>query len=157
MDTYFIIKFIHIISSVLILGTGLGSGFYLSFTNRSGSVESIATTSRLVVRADWWFTTPALIVLPVSGLWMIYMAGWPLRTPWVVASLVIYALAGACWLPVPWLQMKMARMAANANENRIELPPQYWQCARLWERLGYPPLGAMVVGYFLMVVKPAIP
>src|ERR1019366_10040559 len=108
MNTYLIAKLIHIICSVVMVGTGFGSAFFLSLTNRSGSVESIATISRLVVCAEWWFITPALIVQPISGLWMFHIAGWPLNTPWIVASVVLYLLAGILWLPVPWCQIKMA-------------------------------------------------
>ncbi|MDR3481976.1 MAG: DUF2269 domain-containing protein [Burkholderiaceae bacterium] len=157
MNAYVILKLIHILSSVLLVGTGFGSAFYLFFANRSASVEAIATTCRLVVRADYWFTTPAVIVQPITGLWMIHLAGWPLATPWILVTLALYGLTGACWLPVVWLQVRMARMATSANESGTALPPQYWRYARYWERLGYPAFIAMLAVYFLMVVKPALP
>jgi len=156
VNTYLLLKAIHIISSVLMVGTGFGSAFYLFFANRSGSVESIATISRLVVRADCWFTTPAVVIQPISGLWMAHLAGWPFDTPWLVASMALFALAGVCWLPVLWIQIKMRRMAVSASSNHAPLPPLYWQYARYWERLGYPAFTAMVVVYFLMVLKPAL-
>lgn len=67
MHTYLILKWLHIVSSVLMVGTGLGSAFYLFFANRSGSLEAQAVVSRLVVRADWWFTTPTVIIQPATG------------------------------------------------------------------------------------------
>lgn len=151
---YLIIKTIHIISSVFMVGTGFGTAFYLFFANRSGSVEAIAVVSRLVVRADWWFTTPAVIVQPLSGLYLLYLSGWPLDSLWIVASLCLYALAGACWLPVVWLQIRMGKMAIAAHENKTQLPALYWTYARRWELLGYPAFTAMAIVYFLMVVKP---
>ena len=75
MNTYLVLKTLHIISSVLLVGTGLGSAFYLFFANRSGSVAAQAVVGRLVVRADWWFTTPAVIVQPLTGIAMAHMAG----------------------------------------------------------------------------------
>jgi uncharacterized membrane protein len=74
---YLAIKVIHVISSVLLVGTGFGTAFYLFFANRSGSVEAIAVVSRLVVRADWWFTTPAVIIQPLTGAYMLHVAGFP--------------------------------------------------------------------------------
>lgn len=65
--------------------------------------------SRLVDRADWWTTTPAVIVQPLSGIAMAVLAVWSLITPWIALSLGLYALAGACWLPVVALQIRMAR------------------------------------------------
>lgn len=152
---YLTVKTIHILSSVLMVGTGFGTAFYLFFANRSGSVEAIAVVSRLVVRADWWFTTPAVIVQPLSGAYMIHLAGYPLDAPWIVASLGLYALAGICWLPVVWYQIAMGRMAIAAHERGDALPQRYWAYAKRWELLGYPAFTAMVAVYFLMVVKPA--
>ncbi len=80
MNTYLVLKWLHIVSSVLMVGTGLGSAFYMFFANRSGSVPAQAVVSRLVVRADWWFTTPTVILQPVTGFALAHMAGWrPLR------------------------------------------------------------------------------
>ncbi len=68
MNLYLLLKTLHIASSVLLVGTGLGSAFYMFFANRSGSVAAQAVVSRLVVRADWWFTTPCVVIQPVSGI-----------------------------------------------------------------------------------------
>jgi len=152
---YLTIKTIHILSSVLMVGTGFGTAFYLFFANRSGSVEAIAVVSRLVVRADWWFTTPAVIVQPLSGAWLIHLAGYPLDALWIKASLALYVLAGTCWLPVVWYQIRMGKLALAAHAANTELPAQYWRYARRWELLGYPAFIAMLAVYWLMVHKPA--
>jgi uncharacterized membrane protein len=156
MNTYLALKTPHILSSVLLVGTGFGTAFYLFFANRSGSLEAKAVVGRLVVRADLWFTTPAVIVQPLSGLALALLAGWPLGTPWIVLSLALYVIAGACWLPVVWLQLRMAREAAAALAAGRPLAPCYERDARLWEALGYPAFLAMVAVYVLMVNKPAL-
>ena len=156
MSTYLILKALHILSSVLMVGTGFGTAFYLFFTNRSNSIESIAVVSRLVVRADWWFTTPAVIFQPLSGWYLASQAGWALDTPWIAAALGLYALAGACWLPVVWIQLRLARWAAQAAQDGIALPERYWRWARTWEWLGYPAFVAMLLVYGLMVFKPPL-
>jgi uncharacterized membrane protein len=155
MNTYLVLKWIHVLSSVLLVGTGFGSAYFMFFANRSQSVEARALVARLVVRADTWFTTPAAIVQPATGLLLAYMVGWPLSTPWLAASLVLFVLAGACWLPVLWLQLRMAAMAEAAARSGAALPARYAQYARWWERLGYPAFGAMLVVFYLMVAKPA--
>lgn len=158
MNPYLALKSLHILSSVLLVGTGFGTAFYFFFANRTRSVPVIAAVSRLVVRADWWFTTPAAIFQPLSGLWLAHLAGWPWHTPWILASLCLYALAGVCWLPVVWLQLQLADMAATAAAaGATTLPARYWRYARRWEWLGYPAFAAMLAVYFLMVVKPALP
>ncbi|MDX9844076.1 MAG: DUF2269 domain-containing protein [Aquabacterium sp.] len=157
MNTYLIVKWLHILSSVLMVGTGFGSAFYMFFANRSGSVAAQAVVSRLVVRADWWFTTPAVIIQPLSGLWLVQQAGWSWTSPWLMLTLGLYALAGICWVPVVLLQLDMARMAQEAaTAGHTALPVAYWQKAAMWERLGYPAFLAMLGVYFLMVYKPTL-
>ncbi len=151
---YLLLKTIHILSSVVLVGTGFGTAYYLFFANRSGQVVAQAEVARLVVRADGWFTTPAIIVQPLTGLAMAHMAGWPLATPWIAWSLALYVLTGALWLPVVVLQVRMARMAAAAARSGEALPTAYWRCARWWEALGYPAFAAMLVVFWLMVSKP---
>jgi len=100
--TYTLLKTLHILSMVLLFGTGLGSAFYKWMADRSGNVAHIAVTNRHVVLADWIFTTPTVIFQPISGLWMVYLLDLPLSTPWIAASLALFVLAGVCWLPVVW-------------------------------------------------------
>ncbi len=155
MNTYLLLKLLHILSSVLLVGTGFGTAFYLYFINRTRNVAAIAEVARLVVRADWWFTTPAVVLQPLTGLAMVSLAGYSLTQGWLLWSLALYALAGACWLPVVWLQVRMARMAADAAREGAPLPPLYWRYARYWEWLGYPAFLAMLAIYWLMVAKPS--
>lgn len=156
MNSYLLVKWLHIVSSVLLAGTGFGSAFYLFFANRSPSLAARAVVARLVVRADLWFTTPAVIVQPLSGAWLAHDAGWPLSTPWLAASLALYGVAGACWLPVLVLQLKMATEAEAALAERRPVSPRYRHWQRAWEALGYPAFAAMLVIFFLMVNKPAL-
>jgi uncharacterized membrane protein len=151
--TYTTLKTLHLLSMVLLFGTGLGSAFYKWMADRSSNLAHIAVTNRHVVLADWWFTTPTVIFQPLSGLWMLHLLGLPLSTPWAAASLALYTLAGACWLPVVWLQIRMRDMAAAALARQDALPPQYWRLARLWFWLGVPAFTAMVLVVALMVGK----
>ena len=151
--SYLLLKYLHILSMVLLFGTGLGSAFYKWMADRSRNVAHIADTSRHVVLADWLFTTPTVIFQPVSGIWLLQLSGIPLDTPWVVASLSLYLLAGLCWLPVVALQIRMRNLAQQAALTQTDLPTRYWQDARLWFWLGVPAFSAMVMVVFLMVFK----
>ncbi|MDR2195015.1 MAG: DUF2269 domain-containing protein [Gallionellaceae bacterium] len=151
--TYLTLKTLHLLSMVLLFGTGLGSAFYKWMADRSGNVAHIAATNRHVVLADWLFTTPTVIFQPISGVWLATLAGWPLTTPWIAASLGLYALAGMCWLPVVWLQIRMKNIASDAAHRNIPLPDRYWRMARLWFWLGVPAFIAMVLVVALMTFK----
>jgi uncharacterized membrane protein len=151
--SYTVLKTLHILSMVLLFGTGLGSAFYKWMADRSGNVNHIAVTNRHVVLADWLFTTPTVIFQPISGLWMVTLLDLPLATPWIAASLGLYVLAGVCWLPVVWLQIRMRSLAADAAAHQQPLPMIYWCLARWWFWLGVPAFTAMVLVVVLMVGK----
>lgn len=152
---YLTIKWLHILSATFLFGTGFGTAFYMFFTNRSGSVPAIAVVTRWVARADWWFTTPTVIIQPVTGYMMMRLAGYPMESRWIMWSLMLYALAGLCWLPVVWLQLKMRDMAALAVAGGTPLPARYWRYEKIWTALGFPAFAALIVVYWLMVHKPA--
>ncbi|MES2262823.1 MAG: DUF2269 domain-containing protein [Pseudomonadota bacterium] len=152
---YLAIKWVHILSATLMFGTGFGTAFYMFMANRSGNVPAIALVTKLVARADWWFTTPAVIIQPLSGFWMMHLAGFTLSSSWIAWSLALYALAGACWLPVVWLQLRMRDMASAAAASGTPLPARYWHYEQWWTALGFPAFGGLLVVYWLMVHKPA--
>ena len=150
---YLSLKYLHILSMVLLFGTGLGSAFYKWMADRSGNLAHIAVVNRHVVLADWIFTTPTVIFQPLSGLGMVYLLGLPLATPWITLSLGLYVFAGLCWLPVVWLQIRMRNLADAALMAQTPLPAEYWRYARVWFWLGVPAFVAMVGVVFLMVFK----
>ena len=150
---YLSLKTLHILSMLLLFGTGLGSAFYKWMADRSGNLAHIAVTNRHVVLADWLFTTPTVIFQPISGLAMALLAGYSLRSDWIAISLALYVFAGACWLPVVWLQIRMQRLSAEALAQQTALPAAYWRMARCWFWLGLPAFTAMLLVVALMVFK----
>jgi len=153
---YETLKWLHILSSTVFFGTGLGSAFYKWCADRSGNLEAIAHTNRIVVIADWLFTTPTVIFQPLSGFLLINTLGYPLTEPWLVASYVLFIIAGACWLPVVWLQIRMRDLSQHALQNELELGGSYHRYARLWFWLGVPAFISIVIIFYLMVFKPVI-
>jgi uncharacterized membrane protein len=152
--TYLVVKWAHILSSTLLFGTGLGSAFYMFFASLTRDARVAAVVVRYVVIADWAFTTPTIILQPLTGLYLIHLAGFPWNARWIVGSVALYFLAGACWLPVVWMQLKMRDMAQEAARTGSDLPPRYWSMLRAWVALGIIAFLALVVVFYLMVAKP---
>lgn len=151
---YLVVKWLHVLSSTLLFGTGLGSAFHMFFASRTRRPDVAAVVVRQVVWADWIFTTTTIVFQPLSGVALLHLAGIPLSTPWVMWSFVLYFVAGACWLPVVVLQMRMHRLAAQAATRREPLPPLYFRYLAWWTALGVPAFVALVVVFYLMVAKP---
>lgn len=150
---YLILKWVHIISAILLFGTGLGSAFYKLFTDLTRNVPAMRVTNRLVVLADWIFTTPSIIIQPITGIWMLILTGQDMTTLWIVASFGLYLLAGVCWIPVVVLQIRMQKFTDMLHDSK-PLPENYWHMQRAWFWLGVPAFFAMVAVVGLMVFKP---
>jgi uncharacterized membrane protein len=154
MNLYAALKFIHIVSATLLFGTGLGTAFFMWMSQRGGNTTVIATAARITVRADWLFTTPAVIIQPLSGIALMQLVGYPLATPWLLAAIALYLLAGACWVPVVVLQLRMRDLSAKAARSGSALPTAYHRCLRWWFALGWPAFAAVLGAFWLMVAKP---
>jgi uncharacterized membrane protein len=155
MNWYFILKTIHILSAAILFGTGLGIAFFKWITDRSQNVAAIRAVSDKVVAADWLFTLPAIVVQLVTGLALAKGLGYPLSHGWLAWSLGLFCLAGLCWMPVVWLQIRMRDLARASEQAGIALNKGYWDYARLWFWLGVPAFAAVIVVFFLMVAKPS--
>ncbi|MEP6605040.1 MAG: DUF2269 domain-containing protein [Nitrosospira sp.] len=154
MMDYLIVKWIHILSSTLLFGTGIGTAYYLICAIRTRDPLLIASVGKYVIAADWMFTATTMVIQPVTGFYLIYLADIQLASRWVMWSLGLYLLAVGCWLPVVWLQIKLQRLAAAASESKRDLPDIFWRYFWLWFALGIPAFIALVIVFYLMVAKP---
>ena len=155
MNEYVLVKWIHVVSSTILFGTGIGSAYYMLAASLRREPRVVYAVVRNVVVADWLFTTPTVILQPLTGIWLVHLAGFPWTSAWIVWSIVLYFVAGACWLPVVWMQIGMREMARIAVEQETALPERYFRYLRVWIALGIPAFFALVTVFYLMVAKPA--
>jgi uncharacterized membrane protein len=151
---YLIVKWVHVVSSTLLFGTGVGSAFYLFFISRTRDARVVMVVARHVVLADWLFTAPTVVIQPLSGWYLVSRSGLSWSTLWLADAVRWYAFAVACWLPVIWLQMRLRNMAAQAAQANQALPALYWRYLRVWVVLGTWALIAFLILFYLMVAKP---
>lgn len=156
MDPYLMAKWLHILSSTVLFGTGIGTAFQMVWAMRTGKVETIHSVASGVVVADWLFTTPAGIVQPLTGIWLVYLLGYSLFEPWLLLTYALYILAFACWLPVVFLQIKIRDLAGHALASGQVLSDTARRHFRTWFILGWPAFGALIIVYWLMIAKPPL-
>jgi uncharacterized membrane protein len=152
---YLIVKWLHIMASTLLFGTGIGSAFYLLLSSYSREPIAIAVVARIVVIADWLFTATTVIAQPLTGYWLMQLMGLDLSAVWLRWSVALYIIAVGCWLPVVWLQIRLRDVAMGAAKQRTLLPAIYWRYFRIWVALGIPAFFAFLAVFYLMVAKPA--
>jgi len=155
-EAYLILKFAHILGAAVLFGTGLGIAFFMLMAHRSGNPAIIAHVAGRVVLADMVFTATAVILQPLTGAALIVLAGHDAFAFWIVASIALYVLTGACWLPVVWMQARMRDLARTAAETGGALPQRYHRLYRLWFALGWPAFAAVIGIFALMVWRPTL-
>ncbi|PHZ85336.1 DUF2269 family protein [Paremcibacter congregatus] len=153
IDPYLIIRTLHIISSTIVFGTGVGIAFFMFRSYFGADHAAKLYAVRTTVLADYIFTLPAVIIQPVTGFWLVWQVGYDWTVPWLVITYVIYAIAGACWLPVVWIQIELKKILESVSE-KTDLPERYHSLFKIWFILGCPAFIGLVAVFFLMVMKP---
>lgn len=149
MNLYLGIKLLHIVSATILFGTGLGTAFFMFQAYRSGNEEAMKSTTSTVVLADWLFTTPAVVIQLVTGLWLTHRLGIPYTSFWFVLVIGLFCLVGACWLPVVWIQIRVRDLIAGGSGIDV-----YGPLMRVWIALGVPAFTAVLALFWLMVYRP---
>ena len=151
-----LLELVHVLGACVLFGTGLGIAFFMWMAHRTADPATIAATARSVVIADAVFTASAVILQPLTGAALAHLMGYSLRAPWIVASLGLYLLVGACWLPVVWIQIKLRDLAGAARDSGLPLPAQYHRLFRIWLALGWPAFAGVIAIVALMIGKPSL-
>lgn len=152
MDLYLTAKWLHVLSSTVLFGAGIGTAFSMLWAMRSGRSEVVGAVAGGVVVADWIFTTPAGLVQPLTGLWLVQKTGFSLWEDWLLATYALYVLAFFAWAPVVWLQYRIRNIALTAAPG--PLPAAARRLYRIWFALGWPGFGTLVGVFWLMISKP---
>jgi uncharacterized membrane protein len=150
---YLLLKWVHILSSTILFGAGVGSAFHLFASTLRRHVGGVAGSARNVVAADWLLTTPSAILQPVTGLALAHQLGLPYSTPWIAWSLGLYAVAIACWVPVVVMQIRMEKLAAAAERAGAPLPAGYDRLFHWWTGLGFAAFFTFLLIFWLMVAR----
>jgi uncharacterized membrane protein len=154
MTLYFIIKYLHVLGAIVILGTGSGIAFFMLMAHRSRDATFIARTASTVVFADMLFTLSAVIAQPITGGVLMILSSTSPAEAWLATSLALYAVAGLFWVPVIFMQIEMRNLARVAAEKGEPLPPRYFALFRRWFAFGIPGFGSVMTILYLMIAKP---
>jgi len=154
MTLYFLVKYLHVLGAIVILGTGTGIAFFMLMAHRSGEAGFIARTAGVVVIADMLFTLSAVLLQPVTGGVLMALSSTTLAERWLTVSLVLYAVAGLFWVPVIFMQIELRDLARLAEAASQPLPPRYHRVFRRWFLCGIPGFGSVMAILWLMIAKP---
>jgi uncharacterized membrane protein len=154
--SYELLKWLHVLGSTVLLGTGAGIAFFMLMAHRTGDPKVVAAVARIVVVADLVFTATAVVAQPITGVLLARTTGYSLGEGWIVASIALYLFTGAFWLPVVWMQVRMRDLAAAAALSGEALPPLYHRLFRWWFAFGFPAFTAVLAIFWLMIARPEL-
>jgi uncharacterized membrane protein len=154
MNTYLIVKTIHIISSTILFGTGIGIAFFMLRSYYADNLQQKLFAAKETVIADFTFTLPAVIIQAFSGAWLVWKSGYQWSDTWLVTTYIIYITAGLCWLPVVWIQIRLRNILTESVANHSQLPPTYFKLFRVWFLLGWPAFTGLIIIFYMMIARP---
>jgi uncharacterized membrane protein len=154
MTLYFLVKYLHVLGAIVVLGTGTGIAFFMLMSHRTRDAAFIARTASVVVVADMLFTLSAVIAQPITGGILMMLSNTSFAERWLLTSLGLYAIAGLFWVPVIFMQIEMRDLARVAVEKGAGLPPRYFVLFRRWFAFGIPGFGSVMIILWLMIAKP---
>jgi len=151
VSLYVILKFVHVLLAIIAIGFNASYAIWIARAEREP--EHALHVLRGVKFLDDRFANPAYGLLLVFGLAMTFMAGYPLSTLWIAASLVLYVglvLVGL-FVYTPTLKRQIAVLEAEGAT-----APAYTQLSRRSSAVGIALAVDVVVIVFLMVTKPTL-
>ncbi len=153
MDNYLWLKLIHILAAVIVAGTGTGIAFFMFMANRSNNAQAIYITARHVILGDWIFTTPAVIIQFITGIFLMRLLGYSFSSPWFYWVISLFIFVGICWIPVLRIQYRLYELSKSGLVTN-EVTPEFKILMRTWTLMGIPAFSAILVIFWIMVFKP---
>jgi len=151
MSLYLWVKFAHILSATVLFGTGMGTAYFMLMAYLSGNEQAFKVTTKNVVLADWIFTSPAVVIQLITGLWLTKELNIAFDSSWFVAVIALYALVGLSWLPVVWIQIRIRNHIAAGTDRS-----DYKKLMQVWFALGLVAFSCVIGIFYLMVSKTGI-
>ncbi len=149
------IRLLHIVSSALMFGVGIGAFWFMVTAARSGSPAAIAVTTRNAVRAEWFIAAPVALIQPTTGYLLMLQLGYPLQSSWFVAVVALYIIAGMCWVYLVKTELKLRDLVA-VHSTATVLPAEFAPLFQRWTRLALGSFAGVLAIFWLMVFRPGL-
>jgi uncharacterized membrane protein len=154
MDTYTILKVVHILSVVMFLGNIFTGLFWMYQANRTKNLDVIHHTMRTIIVSDKYFTMPGVVIITGGGIAAAIIGKLPLLgTGWIFYSLVLFTLSGIAfaWKVAP-LQRRIVNFTAKENHDKFNWE-EYRRLFRQWDLWGLFATATPLLALVMMVMK----
>jgi uncharacterized membrane protein len=150
-DAYTLVKWVHVLMAIIAVGFNASYGVWLARAARAPEHESHVLQGIKVL--DDRFANPAYGLLLVTGLWMVAISPIEVTTFWILAALVLYAIAVILGAAVysPTLRKQIATLESEGPATAA-----YRRLAARNRVVGIVLAVDVVAIVFLMVTKPTL-
>ena len=145
-------KFFHVVFAIIAVGYNASYGLWLARAARQPA-ETQLFALRTIKFMDDRIANPLYGLLALSGLFMVFTAGYPLTTLWIGLAITLYVIAIVFAIAVitPNLRTALRALEAEGPEST-----SYKDAMRKGRTFGIA-ISVVVLGIvFLMVVKPTV-
>ena len=151
--------FLHISGAVVFLGNIVVTAAWMLMAERTRSISVIHFSAKAVVRADFLFTLPGVLLILVNGLVMVF-AVWGGRDTlyslsWISSALALFTASGVIWLSVLIPVQHRMVVFSDPAEYPDSLPRQFFSALHKWYLWGGLAIALPIGSLYLMVNKPA--
>lgn len=151
MSAYALLKWIHVLMSIIAVGANMTYGVWLSRASRDP--QHLPFTLRGIKLLDDRIANPAYGILLLTGFALAGLGKTSFGTPWLLTGLILYvvlvAFAAAGYTPT--LRRQIQSLEAGGPDS-----PEYRRLAARATRLGILIGVIAVIIVFMMVTKPAL-
>ena len=154
MNTYALLKLIHVFAVIIFLGNIITGLFWMRIADKTNNLSIISFTIKGIITSDKLFTIPGVIIITIGGLSAAIHGGIPLlKTGWIFWSLVLFSLSGLIfsWKLAP-LQKKIYKLIKNGDADNFN-KVLYNSYLKQWEKWGLFALLTPLCALVMMVLK----
>ncbi len=153
-----LIRVLHVLAVVVLLGNLLMAPFWRKRLAMLGGPQARAAANRSVRLADLIFTLPGWVVVLATGIMLIMARGWHSPHGWLDLSLVLFL----GWLVLWHVLVLRTRKAMILQADEVAANPQIpaervmelEEHERQWQRWSYLSAALVVLILILMVTQP---
>lgn len=152
-----ILLIIHVLASIIFIGNNITGAFWKVRADKTGNLEVMSSSVRALLRADYQFTLPSLVVLFVTGVWMGGITGWErFQEIWLGSSFVLLVIIALIWgiIAGPKLRAMVRIAAEDAATGRLSA--EYTSVSRTWSIWGGIMTLLPIIILVLMVLRPNV-
>ncbi len=147
-----LMKFLHILAVVLLLGNLLMAPFWRKLL-AAGGEQARSVANRSMRTADLLFTLPGWVIVLVTGLVLAFQRGWK-GNGWIHLSLTLFAGWVILWHMLVLPARKAMIAAADTPALGGQATAALAQHERRWQQWTYVSAAIVTVILLLMVARP---